>query len=74
MDDTTLDRPYARKMGLVTRHWSGKQRRVVQGINVISLLWTQGQERLPCDFRIYHRAEDGLTKNEPLSGHAASGA
>jgi len=64
VDDTTLDKPYARKMGLVTRHWSGKHRRVVQGINLISLLWTQGKERLPCDFRIYNRAEDGLTKND----------
>ncbi len=24
LDDTTLDKPYARKMELVTRHWSGK--------------------------------------------------
>ncbi len=64
VDDTTLDKPYARKMDLVTRHWSGKHRRVVQGINLISLLWTQGEERLPCDFRIYNRKEDGLTKND----------
>jgi len=64
VDDTTLDKPYARKMELVTRHWSGKHRRVVQGINLISLLWTRGEERLPCDFRIYNRKEDGLTKND----------
>lgn len=64
VDDTTLDKPYARKMALVTRHWSGKHKRVVQGLNLISLLWTQGEERLPCDFRIYNRAEDGLTKND----------
>ena len=64
VDDTTLDKPHARKMALVTRHWSGKHKRVVQGINLISLLWTQGQERLPCDFRMYNRAEDGLTKND----------
>jgi putative transposase len=64
VDDTTLDKPYVRKMALVTRHWSGKHQRVVQGINLISLLWTQGQGRLPCDFRLYNRAEDGLTKND----------
>ncbi len=28
-DDSTLDKPYARKMGLVTRHWSGKHHAVV---------------------------------------------
>jgi putative transposase len=52
MDDTTLDKPYARWMALVTRHWSGKQRRVVQGINLVSLVWSDGQARLPCDFRL----------------------
>ena len=64
VDDTTLDKPHARKMSLVTRHWSGKHHRVVQGINLISLLWSQGQERLPVDFRIYTKAQDGLSKND----------
>src|SRR5690606_27320176 len=32
IDDTTLDKPYASQMGLVTRHWSGKHHEVVQGI------------------------------------------
>ena len=63
MDDTTLDKPYTRKMRLVTRHWSGNHKRVVQGINVISLLWTQGRESLPCDFRIYNWAENGLIRD-----------
>ncbi|RME48846.1 MAG: IS701 family transposase, partial [Chloroflexi bacterium] len=69
-----LDKPYARKMALVTRHWSGKHRRVVQGINLISLLWTQGQARLPGDFRLSNRAEDGLTKNDHFRAmlHTAS--
>ena len=64
IDDSTLDKPYASKMALVTRHWSGKHGRVVQGINLISLVWTDGQARLPCDFRIYNKAHDGLSKND----------
>jgi hypothetical protein len=47
IDDTTLDKPYASKMALVTRHWSGKHGRVVQGINLTSLVWTDGECRLP---------------------------
>ena len=31
VDDTVLDKPYARKMGLVGRHWSGKHKQVVRG-------------------------------------------
>ena len=64
IDDSTLDKPYARKMSLVTRHWSGKHRRVVQGINLISLVWTDGDCCLPCDYRLYNKAQDGLTKND----------
>jgi putative transposase len=63
LDDTTLDKPYAHVMGLVTRHWSGKHRAVVQGINLITLLWTDGAAHWPCDFRIYD-SSDGLTKND----------
>jgi hypothetical protein len=64
IDDTTLDKPYASKIALVTQHWSGKHGRVVKGINLISLVWTGKACRLPCDFRIYNKAQDGLTKND----------
>jgi putative transposase len=36
----------------------------VQGINLISLVWRQGEARLPCDFRLYNKAQDGLSKND----------
>lgn len=64
VDDTTLDKPYARKIELVSRHWSGKHRQVVQGINLVSLLWTDGDRPIPCDYRIYHKDSEGATKND----------
>lgn len=64
IDDTTLDKPYASKMALVSRHWSGKHHEVVQGINLISLVWTDGNACLPCDFRLYNKVNDGLSKND----------
>jgi hypothetical protein len=64
IDDTTLDKPYASQMALVSRHWSGKHHEVVQGINLISLVWTDGDACLPCDYRLYHKAQDGLSKND----------
>jgi hypothetical protein len=64
IDDTTLDKPYAEKTAMVTSHWSGKHHAVVSGINLVSLLWTDGQAHLPCDFRLYNPTEDGLTKND----------
>jgi putative transposase len=64
LDDTTLDKPYAWKMGLVGWHWSGKHRRAVRGINLLTLLWTDGDRHVPCDYRAYDKAHDGLTKND----------
>lgn len=64
LDDTTLDKPYARHMELVTRHWSGKHQSVVQGINLLTLLWSDGERLIPLDYRIYDKARDGLTKND----------
>lgn len=64
LDDSTLDKPYARKIDLVGRHWSGKHHAVVQGISLVSLLWTDGDRHVPCDYRIYHKPTDALTKND----------
>lgn len=66
-DDTTLDKPYAEKMDLVSWHWSGKHKRAVRGINLLTLLWSgivpgkQVEAHIPCDFRLYCKKE---TKNE----------
>ena len=47
IDDSTLDKPYAKHIDLVTRHWSGKHHEVVRGINLITLLWTDGDRKIP---------------------------
>ena len=64
LDDSTLDKPYARFMPLVGSHWSGKHHRVVQGINLLSVLWTDGHALTPCDYRVYRKTVDQKTKND----------
>jgi putative transposase len=64
IDDSTLDKFYSRKIELVTRHWSGKHKRVVSGINLVTMLWTDGERHIPADCRIYNKIKDGLTKND----------
>src|SRR5256714_7096386 len=64
IDDSTLDKPYARKIELVTRHWSGKHHAVVSGINLITLLWTDGDRHVPVDYRVFDKKKDALTKND----------
>jgi hypothetical protein len=46
----------------VQRHWSGKHHAVVEGINLITLLWSEGDRHVPLDYRLYDKAGDALTK------------
>ncbi len=64
LDDSTLDKPYSSRNDLVYRHWSGKHHAVVSGINLITLLWTNGKRTVPCDYRIFDKNTDGKTKND----------
>jgi hypothetical protein len=67
LDDTTLDKPYSKKIAPIANHWSGKHRRVARGINLITLLWTDGEKLVPTDHRIYDKPFGGKTKNEHFS-------
>jgi putative transposase len=62
-DDPTSDRLYAQKTEPDTRHRSGKHHKVVRGISLTTLLRTDGDAHIPCDFRIYHKDQDGKTEN-----------
>ena len=64
LDDTMVDKLYAQRMDLVSRQWSGKHQRVVKGINLTTLLWSDGDKHIPCDYRLYEKAVDGATKND----------
>jgi putative transposase len=63
IDDTVLDKPYAKKIELVAPHWSGKHQKVVQGIDLVTLLWTDGDRKIPCDYRICD-SDAKLSKND----------
>jgi putative transposase len=64
IDDSTLDKFHAKAIEPVHRHWSGKHKAVVRGINLISSVWTDGDRILPADCRIYDKPVDGLTEND----------
>lgn len=64
-DDSVLDKRFSRKNDLVGRHWSGNEHRLICGIDLVNLLWTKGEECIPCDYRIYQSEEKKVkTKNE----------
>jgi len=62
VDDTILDKPYAHEIPLVKKQYSGKHHRLVKGIAVVTLLWTDDEKIVPVDYRIYDPTRDGKTK------------
>ena len=66
VDDTVIDKHYSQFIELACFQWSGKHRKVVRGIGLISLVWTDGYRTFPIAFRIYNKKNDNLSKNEHL--------
>lgn len=66
VDDSVIDKPYRdpKKTELVGYFWSGKHKKPVKGINLISLYYTDVlSNSYPVNYRIYDKTE-GKTKND----------
>jgi Transposase DDE domain len=64
VDDSVLDKPYRQHMALVGYDGSGKPHRVVKGINLITVYYTDVHgHHQPVNDRLYDKA-DGKTKND----------
>ena len=66
VDDSVLDKPYSdpKKADLIDNFWSGKHHRVVKGINLITLFYTDIHSlSVPVNYRIYDK-KAGKTKND----------
>jgi len=64
LDDTVIDKIYSVKIALTYFQWSGNHHKVVKGIGLITLVWTDGTSTFPIDYRIYDKDGDNLSKNE----------
>lgn len=64
VDDSVQDKRYSKKIELVKRQYSGAEGGLVDGIGVVNLLHSDGQEFYPIDFRLYAPSQDGKTKND----------
>lgn len=66
VDDSVLDKPYSdhKKAALIGYFWSGKHKRVVKGINLITLFCTDlNGISVPINYRIVDK-DEGKTKND----------
>src|SRR5262245_53714815 len=55
VDDTVVAKPYARRLGEAAWVWSNKERKVLFGVSVVLVVWTDGQVRIPLAFRVWHK-------------------
>jgi putative transposase len=55
LDDTVIEKPYARWLGEAAWVWSSKQKKVVFGVSMVLLVWTDGQVRIPLAFRLWRK-------------------
>jgi putative transposase len=63
-DDSLLDKRFSRKNELAKKQYSGNEHGLVNGICIVNVLWTNGEEYVPIDYRVYRREHDDLTKND----------
>jgi len=60
LDDTVVAKPYARLLGEAAWVWSSKDKKVVFGVSLVLLVWTDGEIRIPVAYRVWHKG--GLSK------------
>jgi len=66
VDDTLLDKRYSRENELAKVQYSGNSHTLMMGIDIVTLLWTDGEVFIPIDYRIYQKENDDKTKNDHL--------
>lgn len=67
-DDTVIEKLYSNpiKTQLIGYYWSGKHKKAIKGINLITLYYTDlDGHSVPINYRLYNK-EEGKTKNEYL--------
>jgi hypothetical protein len=61
IDDTVIAKPYSKELDLLSWIFSPSDRQYLYGINVVFVIWTDGQTRFPMGFRIWYK-NDKKTK------------
>src|SRR5919198_246576 len=55
VDDTVVEKPYAQLLSEAGWVWSSKCNKVVYGVAVVLVVWTDGQIRIPIGFRVWKK-------------------
>jgi len=63
-DDTVIEKEFGKDIELTSKHYSPSDGKYVNGINITSLLWSDGESHIPINYRLYAPKLDGKTKND----------
>ncbi len=63
-DDTLLEKKYSRVNELAKVQYSGNCHGLINGIDLVNLLWTDKEKFIPIDYRVYKKENDDKTKND----------
>ena len=64
LEDMVIDQIHSKQIALIHNQWSGKHHKVVKGIGLITLVWNDGINTFPTDYRIYDKYGDEMSKND----------
>jgi DDE superfamily endonuclease len=66
VDDSVQDKRYSRFIALVKRQYSGNEKGLLRGINLVNMVYSEGtaDDFYPVDYRVYAPSEDEKTKND----------
>jgi hypothetical protein len=57
IDDTVIAKPFSKGLEMISWLWSSSDRRYLYGLNVVFVIWTDGNTRFPIGFRIWNKKE-----------------
>lgn len=63
-DDIILEKEFGENIELSFWQYSPSDKKTLNGIGIVTLIWTDGKKYIPVDYRIYAPMIDGKTKND----------
>jgi len=63
-DDIVLEKEFGENIELSFWQYSPSDKKTLNGIGVVTLIWTDGKKYIPINYRIYAPKIDGKTKND----------
>lgn len=63
-DDMIIEKDYGKDIELTSKQYSSSDKKYVNGIDITTMLWSDGDCHIPVDYRLYARDLDGKTKND----------